>query len=78
MVAVEFFVRMASFYFSDKIFTMQFLRKYIHFAKSMRPDLTEEASKYIGECYADLRSFDATKVDRERVCLPFVKNIFLD
>ncbi|VDK89352.1 unnamed protein product [Litomosoides sigmodontis] len=51
---------------SDKLFTMQFVRKYIHMAKSVKPKLTEEASAYISECYAELRSFDTSKTDRER------------
>ncbi|KAM3727836.1 Maternal DNA replication licensing factor [Dirofilaria immitis] len=51
---------------SDKLFTMQFVRKYIHMAKSVKPKLTEEASAYISECYAELRSFDTSISDRER------------
>ncbi|KAL3990734.1 MCM2/3/5 family protein [Acanthocheilonema viteae] len=51
---------------SDKLFTIQFVRKYIHMAKSVKPKLTEEASAYISECYAELRSFDTSKTDRER------------
>lgn len=50
---------------------MQFVRKYIHMAKSVKPKLTEEASAYISECYAELRSFDTSKTDRERVYLKF-------
>lgn len=44
-------------------------------AKSVKPKLTEEASAYIGECYADLRSFDTSKTDRERVYLNFSKAV---
>ncbi|VDO62549.1 unnamed protein product, partial [Onchocerca flexuosa] len=51
---------------SDKLFTIQFVRKYIHMAKSVKPKLTEEASAYISESYAELRSFDTSKTDRER------------
>uniref|UniRef100_A0A158Q8V9 DNA replication licensing factor MCM3 n=1 Tax=Elaeophora elaphi TaxID=1147741 RepID=A0A158Q8V9_9BILA len=51
---------------SDKLFTIQFVRKYIHMAKSVKPKLTEEASAYISECYAELRSFDTSRTDRER------------
>ncbi|EFO21958.1 DNA replication licensing factor [Loa loa] len=51
---------------SDKLFTMHFLRKYIHMAKSVKPKLTEEACAYISECYAELRSYDTSKTDRER------------
>lgn len=60
--------------FSDKLFTMQFVRKYIHMAKSVKPKLTEEASAYISECYAELRSFDTSKTDRERVYLNLTGN----
>lgn len=51
---------------SDKILTMQFVRKYIHMAKAVKPKLTEEAAEYISDCYAELRSFDTSKADRER------------
>lgn len=40
-------------------------------AKSVKPKLTEEASAYISECYTELRSFDTSKTDRERVYLNF-------
>jgi DNA replicative helicase MCM subunit Mcm2 (Cdc46/Mcm family) len=64
--------------FSDKIVTMLFLRKYIHMAKAVRPKLTEPAAAYISACYTDLRSFDTTKSDRERVSVApnFVQNVF--
>ncbi|OZC05991.1 MCM2/3/5 family protein [Onchocerca flexuosa] len=54
------------FIICDKLFTIQFVRKYIHMAKSVKPKLTEEASAYISESYAELRSFDTSKTDRER------------
>lgn len=60
--------------FSDKLLTMQFVRKYIHMAKSVKPILTEGASAYISECYAELRSFDTSKADRERARVIY-KNI---
>lgn len=43
---------------SDKIVSVQFMKKYIHIAKCIRPVLTDEASAMIAEEYADLRSAD--------------------
>lgn len=37
---------------------MQFMRKYIHIAKGMKPILTRAASDYIAEEYAKLRNQD--------------------
>ena len=37
---------------------MQFMKKYIHIAKGMRPVLTRPASDYIAEEYAKLRNQD--------------------
>lgn len=45
---------------------MDFMRKYIHLARSVQPKLTDEATEYISEVYADIRSFDITKTDQER------------
>ncbi|CAI2354109.1 unnamed protein product [Caenorhabditis sp. 36 PRJEB53466] len=49
-----------------KILTMDFMRKYIHLAKNVQPKLTDEATEFISEVYADIRSFDITKTDQER------------
>ncbi len=46
---------------------MNFMKKFITFAKQVKPTLTTAAANYIGEKYADLREFDETKEDRERV-----------
>ncbi|KAL3283583.1 hypothetical protein HHI36_006721 [Cryptolaemus montrouzieri] len=43
---------------SDKILSVEFMRKYIHFVKIFKPTLTEEASKIIASQYASLRSED--------------------
>lgn len=51
---------------SQKILSAEFVRKYIHMAKAIKPKLGEEASKYITESYSELRSFDASRSDRER------------
>lgn len=47
----------------DKYFTIDFMRKYIHIAKRVKPVLTEEASLMIGEHYSHLRRIDKTVED---------------
>lgn len=42
----------------DRFFTIEFLRKYIHIAKRVKPQLTEEACFMIGSHYSDLRNHD--------------------
>ncbi|KAI1716223.1 MCM2/3/5 family domain-containing protein [Ditylenchus destructor] len=51
---------------SQKILSAEFVRKYIHMAKAIKPKLGEEASKFISESYSELRSTDAGRTDRER------------
>jgi len=43
---------------SDKIVSIQFMKKYIHIAKCIRPVLTDDACAMIAEEYADLRTAD--------------------
>lgn len=43
------------------------MRKYIHFAKTMTPVLTEEAANHIAEEYSRLRSQDQMGTDIARV-----------
>ncbi|KAF5272308.1 hypothetical protein FQR65_LT04966 [Abscondita terminalis] len=43
---------------SDKILSVEFMRKFIHFVKIMKPTLTEEASTIIADEYSKLRSED--------------------
>lgn len=46
----------------EKLFSTQFIRKYIHYAKQrIRPKLTEESSQLICDEYKELRSEQATK-----------------
>ncbi|KHJ91112.1 MCM2/3/5 family protein [Oesophagostomum dentatum] len=52
---------------SQKVLSVEFVRKYIHLARSMKPKLTESATEYISEVYSEIRSFDTSKTDRERV-----------
>ncbi|XP_036437512.1 MCM3 minichromosome maintenance deficient 3 (S. cerevisiae), like [Colossoma macropomum] len=50
----------------EKVVTMEFIRKYIHVAKLVRPVLTQEASDYIAEEYSKLRSHDQVNSDSAR------------
>lgn len=43
---------------SSRIVSMQFMRKYIHVAKALKPQLTREAAEYIADEYTKLRSQD--------------------
>uniref|UniRef100_A0A8C4ZNQ8 DNA replication licensing factor MCM3 n=1 Tax=Gadus morhua TaxID=8049 RepID=A0A8C4ZNQ8_GADMO len=50
----------------EKVVTMEFIRKYIHVAKLVKPVLTQEASDYISEEYSKLRSHDQFNSDTAR------------
>ncbi|CAK9797476.1 DNA replication licensing factor Mcm3 [Anthophora plagiata] len=45
----------------DQILTINFMRKYIHIARCMKPKLTEEASEVIATEYSKLRSEEAVE-----------------
>lgn len=47
----------------DRFFTIDFMRKYIHIAKRVKPQLTEEACLMIGEVYSELRKIDDSVKD---------------
>ncbi|XP_057283469.1 DNA replication licensing factor MCM3 [Pezoporus wallicus] len=47
----------------EKIVSMEFMRKYIHVAKMIKPVLTEESANYIAEEYSRLRSQDQMNPD---------------
>ncbi|KAH0947878.1 hypothetical protein HN011_010065 [Eciton burchellii] len=51
---------------NDQILTIQFMRKYIHIARCLKPKLTEEASIVIAEEYSKLRSEDVIESDVAR------------
>ncbi|EZA55765.1 DNA replication licensing factor Mcm3 [Ooceraea biroi] len=51
---------------NDQILSIQFMRKYIHIARCMKPKLTEEASAVIAEEYSKLRSEDVVESDVAR------------
>ena len=42
---------------------MQFMRKYIHVAKALKPNLTREAAEHIASEYAQLRSQENMQSD---------------
>nr|DBA24328.1 TPA: hypothetical protein GDO54_012001 [Pyxicephalus adspersus] len=50
----------------SKIVSMQFIRKYIHVAKLIKPVLTTEAADFISQEYAKIRSHDEMNNDRAR------------
>lgn len=54
-------------FYSEKIVSVKFMKKYIHIAKSVKPVLTEEASAAIAEHYAKLRSYEKNQDDLARV-----------
>lgn len=56
---------------TDKILSVDFMRKYIRFVKIMKPILTEEASEIIADEYSKLRSEEHLENDVARVCIYF-------
>ena len=64
-----------TFYFRDKIVSMKFMRKYVHIAKNMKPELTKEACDHIAEEYAKLRSqesMDQNNMAKVRLSKDFI------
>ncbi|CAG9818373.1 unnamed protein product, partial [Phaedon cochleariae] len=51
---------------TDKILSVEFMRKYIYFVKILKPKLTEEASEIISDEYSRLRSEDLLENDVAR------------
>lgn len=51
----------------EKVVSMEFMRKYIHVAKMIKPVLTEESASYIAEEYSRLRSQSNMDSDVARV-----------
>ncbi|XP_025420722.1 zygotic DNA replication licensing factor mcm3-like isoform X4 [Sipha flava] len=51
---------------SEQTLSSQFMRKYIHIAKCVKPVLTEQASEVIAEEYSRLRSQEAVESDAAR------------
>lgn len=52
---------------TDKIFTVEFMKKYIYLVKLLKPVLTEEATEIIADEYSKLRSEDVLENDVARV-----------
>ncbi|KAM3851172.1 DNA replication licensing factor MCM3 [Vipera latastei] len=50
----------------EKIVSMDFMRKYIHFAKMLKPLLTEEAAALLAQEYSSLRSQEQVSSDNAR------------
>ncbi|XP_006643273.2 MCM3 minichromosome maintenance deficient 3 (S. cerevisiae), like [Lepisosteus oculatus] len=50
----------------EKIVSMEFIKKYVHVAKLMKPLLTQEAADFISEEYSRLRSHDQLNSDSAR------------
>ncbi|XP_053142860.1 DNA replication licensing factor MCM3 [Hemicordylus capensis] len=50
----------------EKIVSVEFMRKYIHVAKNIKPVLTEEAAAFIAQQYSSLRSQDEISSDVAR------------
>lgn len=46
---------------------MEFMKKYVHLAKAVKPTLTTEACERLSEEYAKLRAFDTQNTDIARV-----------
>lgn len=63
---------------SDNILSVDFMRKYIHFVKIMKPVLTEEASEVIAEEYSKLRSEETMESDVARVRNRFRVKMFFN
>jgi len=51
---------------SEKIVSVNFIKKYIHIAKSMKPGLTDEAREVISEAYTKIRMFEREQEDVAR------------
>lgn len=51
---------------TDKILSVDFMRKYIHFVKILKPVLTEEASVIIADEYTKIRSEEFLEQDHAR------------
>jgi len=51
---------------TEKIVSVNFIKKYIHIAKSMKPVLTDEAREVISEAYAKIRMFEREQEDVAR------------
>ena len=53
------------FFFRTKFINLRFMKKYIHFAKALKPQLTKEAADIIVEEYTRLRNQDLSQTDNQ-------------
>lgn len=51
----------------EKIISIEFMKKYVHIAKAIKPVLSRDACKIIAEEYSKLRSYDLEQNDVARV-----------
>lgn len=61
---------------NEKILSVDFMRKYIHFVKILKPSLTEEACEIISDEYSKLRSEDMMDNDTARVSQLFCIDVY--
>ncbi len=52
-------------FFRTKFVNLRFMKKYIHFAKALKPQLTKEAADIIVEEYTRLRNQDLSQSDNQ-------------
>ncbi|KAL8173083.1 UNVERIFIED_CONTAM: MCM DNA helicase complex subunit [Gekko kuhli] len=52
----------------EKTVSVEFMRKYINFAKMLKPVLTEEAAAFIAKSYSELRSQEQVNSEVARTC----------
>ena len=60
---------MTDFFNVFRLVSMEFMKKYIHVARVIKPVLSREAANCIAEEYAKLRCQDQESTDIARVCL---------
>ena len=53
------------FFCRTKFINLRFMKKYIHFAKALKPQLTKEAADIIVEEYTRLRNQDLSQTDNQ-------------
>ena len=53
------------FPYRTKFINLRFMKKYIHFAKALKPQLTKEAADIIVEEYTRLRNQDLSQTDNQ-------------
>ena len=59
------YLKKSLFYFRTKFINLRFMKKYIHFAKALKPQLTKAAADIIVEEYTRLRNQDLSQTDNQ-------------